>query len=351
MKELISVIVPVYNVEDYLPRCLDCLSMQTYRNLEIILVDDGSTDNSGRICDDYATFDPRARVIHHESKIGVWAARNTGQDVATGDYLWFPDSDDYFHKDILKIMYEAINQDLLDGEGKYDVAIVKHKRTDRLDEDVFFEVEPSYVKKTIDEIWDIFVHPEADISTRNVWCRLCRRDIVENIRTGNYKYAQDCDFSAKLYSKKPNIVFIDNVLYYWVVRSNSQMNLSDFQMMSKVCCCRLAFNNIKSIQEETSHRYLLEFLYNTIAEVFDPLNRNRREEGKEIRQEFREIIDNTWKEYLFCREIRTFWQRLVRILRVRFDRLYWMCCVMIHCKNDTYNGSIIKQYKVENSGN
>ena len=93
--ELVSVIVPVYNIEDYLPRCLACIEMQTYRNLEIILVDDGSTDGSGRICDEFAAKDSRVRVIHHPENIGLWAARNTGQDAATGDYLWFPDGADY----------------------------------------------------------------------------------------------------------------------------------------------------------------------------------------------------------------------------------------------------------------
>lgn len=328
MEELISVIVPAYNVEEYLPRCLECLSRQTYRNLEIILVDDGSTDSTGRICDDYAASDPRARVIHHENNIGLWAARNTGQDAATGEYLWFPDGDDYFHKDIVKIMYEAINQDLLDEDGKYDVAIVKFKKTDRLDEDVFIEVKPSYYDKTIDEVWNVFVHPETNISARNVWCRLCRRGVVEDIRTGNYRYAQDCDFSAKLYSKKPKIVFVDNVLYYWVVRANSQMRLHDYPMVSTLCCIRLAYNNYMLIHEEISRRYLLDFLYYFLAICFDMLA--GWEDEKQIRRELRGMISNTWKEYMYCRETRTFRQRLGRIIRVRFDRLYRLYRVVIN---------------------
>ncbi len=114
MEELVSVIVPVYNIEAYLPHCLECIEAQTYKNLEIVLVDDGSTDGSGRICDEFAAKDPRARVIH-QPNTGCWAASNAGQDAATGEYLWFPDGDDYFHKDIIRLMYEAINTVGKDG--------------------------------------------------------------------------------------------------------------------------------------------------------------------------------------------------------------------------------------------
>ena len=103
MEELISVIVPVYNIEGYLPRCLETIAAQSYQNLEIILVDDGSTDSSGQICDSFAEKDCRTIVIHQQNQ-GLWAARNTGQKIAKGDYLMFADGDDYMHLETLKIM-------------------------------------------------------------------------------------------------------------------------------------------------------------------------------------------------------------------------------------------------------
>ena len=115
MEDLISVIVSVYNVEDYLPRCLKCITNQSYKNLEIILIDDGSTDGTGLLCDKFAEKDSRAKVIHQPNR-GLWAARNVGQDVSTGDFLWFADGDDYFHKDILKLMHSAITQTNDKGE-------------------------------------------------------------------------------------------------------------------------------------------------------------------------------------------------------------------------------------------
>ena len=108
-KKLISVMVPVYNVAPYITNCLESLIHQTYTNLEIILVDDGSTDNSLEICQEYAKKDKRIKVIHKENG-GLSTARNAGLDVATGDYYSFVDSDDYistrFYEIMLKIALE-----------------------------------------------------------------------------------------------------------------------------------------------------------------------------------------------------------------------------------------------------
>lgn len=95
----ISVIIPVYNVEDYLPQCIESLTAQTYKNLEIILVNDGSTDKSGMICDSYAETDSRITVIHKDNG-GLSSARNAGMDVLTGDFVSFVDSDDWLEPDL-----------------------------------------------------------------------------------------------------------------------------------------------------------------------------------------------------------------------------------------------------------
>ena len=97
MEELISVIVPVYNVEKYLNRCVESIMNQTYKNLQIILIDDGSNDRSGKICDEYAEKDKRIEVIHKENA-GVSAARNKGLDKAKGEWITFVDADDWIEK-------------------------------------------------------------------------------------------------------------------------------------------------------------------------------------------------------------------------------------------------------------
>ena len=106
---LISIIVPVYNVEPYLNKCLDSIVNQTYKKLEIILIDDGSTDNSGLICDEYASKDNRIIVVHQKNK-GLSAARNVGLNIAKGDYIAFVDSDDFIEKDMYFTMYNVMNK-------------------------------------------------------------------------------------------------------------------------------------------------------------------------------------------------------------------------------------------------
>lgn len=107
MEELISVIVPVYNIKKYLPRCVDSILAQSYQTFELILVDDGSTDGSSELCDRCAAGDSRIKVIHKKNA-GVSAARNDGIDLATGDYLAFIDGDDWIETDYLKKLMQAI---------------------------------------------------------------------------------------------------------------------------------------------------------------------------------------------------------------------------------------------------
>ena len=111
MKPVISIIVPVYNAEKYLDQCVQGLLVQTLREIEIILIDDGSTDNSGEMCDEYSRIDNRIKVVHQNNQ-GQSVARNNGIDISTGDYLMFADSDDWVMQDFCRIPYEkAIQHD------------------------------------------------------------------------------------------------------------------------------------------------------------------------------------------------------------------------------------------------
>ena len=107
MEKLISVIIPVYNVELYLRRCVDSVINQTYKLLEIILVDDGSTDSSGKICEEYSKTDNRIKVIH-KTNGGLSDARNAGIEICKGDYITFVDSDDWIDPDLVKHLYDII---------------------------------------------------------------------------------------------------------------------------------------------------------------------------------------------------------------------------------------------------
>lgn len=132
---MVSVIIPVYNAEKYIKRCLDSVLAQSYRNFEVLLIDDGSTDNSGRICDEYRFRDNRIRVIHNKN-CGVAATRNVGIREAQGDYIAFVDSDDYIDPDMLEIMVTRVkkfNSDIVmcnyftDKGGKITKAKMNYK--------------------------------------------------------------------------------------------------------------------------------------------------------------------------------------------------------------------------------
>ena len=107
--DLVSIVVPVYNVEKYLERCVDSIRSQTYTNLEIILVDDGATDSSGQMCDDLAQKDERIKVVHKENQ-GLGLARNSGLQVATGVFVTFVDSDDWIHETHIANLYNAAKE-------------------------------------------------------------------------------------------------------------------------------------------------------------------------------------------------------------------------------------------------
>lgn len=126
---LISVIVPIYNVETYLTNCINSILDSTYTNLEVILVDDGSTDNSNKICDEFQTKDLRCKVIH-QTNSGLSAARNTGLKEATGEYISFIDGDDFISPIMYETLYQAIIKDdysfsMIYGKLVYEQALQK----------------------------------------------------------------------------------------------------------------------------------------------------------------------------------------------------------------------------------
>lgn len=335
MSELISVIVPVYNIEDYLPRCLACLEMQTYKNLEIILVDDGSTDGSGKICDEYAAKDPRARVIHQSNK-GLWAARNAGQDAANGEYLWFPDGDDYFHKDIIKIMYEAINHEDRNG-NKFNLAVVDYVESWTFDEDVSSHSKICLKELSGEELFCFPVtrNPKSSENDRKkyryisfMWNKLYRRELIEDIRTGNYKYAQDHDFNIKVLLNGAKAVLVEQVLYYWMQRETSNMRQSDYQLIRAQCEARIHYNHLVNLPKSLLlyERYLLEWLYRWMA-VWESITQGTKHE-REVQSECITMVKRTWKSYLLCKEIGCFRKRLKKLVRVGlpgFSKVYYAC--------------------------
>ena len=216
MKEYkISIIIPVYNVEKYLSKCLDSVINQIYKNLEIILIDDGSPDNCGKICDEYAKKDSRIKVIHKENG-GVSSARNIGLDIATGDYIGFIDSDDYIELDMFECLVNSIikyNLDICECnfiiEEKNNISYVKCKYENILEN-----------RDVIKNFLSDNIRPE----TCN---KLYKKELFDNIRFDtNIILGEDAFINYQIMKRASKIYNINQYKYHYVKREGSAMNSS-----------------------------------------------------------------------------------------------------------------------------
>lgn len=230
---LISVIVPIYNIERYLRRCLDSIINQSYSNLEIILVDDGSTDNSGKICDEYKLKDDRVLVVHKYNG-GLSDARNAGIDKSKGDYIGFVDGDDVIHKD----MYLVLLEQLILNDA--DMSICRFDRFTDSDckPTMFISNEKYKLNKIISKCVNQEYALKECLSTKrysvSAWSKLYKRDIFKDIRFPKGYEMEDWAIIIDSILKCKNIALIDNVLYYYYQRENGIMHgdfkLSDLQL-------------------------------------------------------------------------------------------------------------------------
>ena len=216
--DLISVIVPVYKVEKYLYKCVDSILAQTYTNLEIILVDDGSPDNCGKICDEYAVKDSRIIVIHQPNG-GLSAARNAGLDIATGDFIGFVDSDDYIAPDMYEKLYNALK------ENDADLSICNFVYVDSNGNDL--NLYPPYSAKLYKgrEIMHLFSERNY-VCFVTVWNRLYRKQLFDNLRFEIGKTNEDEFIAHKIFYRCNTIVFTENTFYYYLKREDSIMGSS-----------------------------------------------------------------------------------------------------------------------------
>ncbi len=210
---LISVIVPVYNVEQYLPRCVDSILAQTYRNLEIILVDDGTKDASDRICDDYAARDSRIKVIHKENG-GLSSARNAGIDIARGEFLGFVDSDDWIEPE----MYEQ----LLKLALQYDVKLVVGGRYDfssrRNEKTIGLCPEKEEVITGMELLGRVFTWQGCDSAA---WDKLYHRSLFREVRYPLGQISEDVAMFYKLAELVDRVAMCDKPFYNYYHRPGS----------------------------------------------------------------------------------------------------------------------------------
>ncbi|MFA5323011.1 MAG: glycosyltransferase family 2 protein [Smithella sp.] len=224
MSSFISIIVPVYKTEPYLHRCLDSVVNQTHKNLEIILVDDGSPDNCGKICDEYEVLDPRIKVIHQQNA-GLSAARNAALKMASGEYIGFVDSDDWIAADMFEILYG--------GVAKYEAQIAICG---------YYYVNVNNYREVKEKDTTLYNRKDAlhhlilnETFTNHVWNKLFKKELFEGVYFPPGRTFEDIATTYKLFEKAEKIVFLNSSKYYYLQRDNSIIGAKTIKSEADKC--------------------------------------------------------------------------------------------------------------------
>lgn len=286
MNPRLSIIVPVYNVEPFIHKCVDSILAQTLADFELILVDDGSTDRSGVICDEYAKKDMRVTVIHKENG-GQASARNIGLDIIKGDYIGFVDSDDFVENDMFELLYK--------NAMKYEADVVECSMNIIKGEDIkqiqnHGEIEMGNNEFALKQLFDF--------GYRNSICnKIYKKGIFGNIRFPNKLY-EDGFLAFRIYYGLKKYVFIGSSKYNYVKRNGSTMSLQEkysLKNLDGLECQEEKYYFLKTRVKDQSLIILAEYdFFNGILFNYRMLQKNKNLDlGKEFRISLRnKIIDN-----------------------------------------------------------
>ena len=280
----ISIIVPVYNVEKYLENCIESILNQTFKDFELILVDDGSTDNSGKICDIYEKKDSRIKVIHKNNG-GLSSARNAGLDIACGKYVGFIDSDDSIHPRMYEILYDLIKK------YESDISCCNYKKIYDIFKDEYENVNSLEVieMSNIEAIKNLY---DKEIGVKLVIAcnKLYRKNLFDNIRYKVGRVHEDEFMAHRILYNCKKITYVDNELYYYLQREGSIMSQISYKrkvdtLLSK--SDRMRFCNkvgLTSMSDNICKTYEFEF-FNLYKQLLNEDSENA-EFLKEIRRDF-----------------------------------------------------------------
>lgn len=266
---LISVIIPIYNDEKYLSKCVDSVLAQSYKNLEIILIDDGSTDSSSQICDTYKENDPRIIVIHQENS-GVSVARNTGIDKSSGEYITFIDHDDWIDPNMYQILLNQCIEFNLDfAKCTFYEAFADGSRTP---ERLHF-IKPNFLYT--ENIIDLYFKEDTGFPVV-VWNGLYKKEFVDQFRYPKGLLAEDNYMSGLYFFHAKRVMFIDEPLYFFycnpLSQSREKSNIANIHRNILICLDLLLVhfndNNAKPSIIKDLHKRKALFIYRDIRDGF-----------------------------------------------------------------------------------
>lgn len=282
---LISVIVPIYNVEDYLPRCIESILQQVYKNLEIILIDDGSTDYSGKICDEYEKKDERIKVIH-KSNGGLSDARNVGLDRMRGVYVTCIDSDDFVSPFYISNLWGALNN------SKSDIAsswFIEYYAGDSMPSAEELNLEKIEILSKEEYFKRLLYQDGVEISA---WGKLYQSNLFYGVRYPVGKLYEDISTTYLLVEKAQKIAVIPNVDYCYFQRKNSiaQANFS-VRKMDAINNMHILGSFIKEKHPKLKDAFDCRY-FSTVCNILFQIN------GKEFKKQKNELW-NEVKKYRF----------------------------------------------------
>lgn len=291
---MISVVVPVYNVQDYLQECLDSLIAQTYKDFEVILVNDGSTDSSPAMCEEYAARDTRFRVLHQENK-GLSGARNTGIEAAQGEYLFFLDSDDYLPLDTLEILHAVAMETGADYVAGTSLRKYGDKKEERLR--IRDEVHGVEVYTGTEKMYYYIKRPKM---TSSACGKLYAKELFREIQFPVGRLYEDVATTYRLVYAAERIAFTEKSTYVYREREGS--------IMKRKCTSR-DFDLIKGRLEEKSFvlQHFPEFEHDTHVRVFASTLSLVARGGlgdAELHRKMQALARKYLKNYLKCRASR-----------------------------------------------
>lgn len=268
---LISLIVPCYKVEQYLPKCIDSLLSQTYSNLEIWLVDDGSPDNCGKICDEYGAKDNRIKVIHKENG-GLADARNVAIDQATGEWIVFVDSDDFVSEDYIETLYELVKR------NHCNIGVAWLHAFNEGTEPSFYQ--PTYKEMIFDNMEGIEKMFYQELFDTAAWCKIYHRSLFEDgIRYPYGLIYEDLPTTYLLFLKTDKIAFCNKIIYFYLLRKNS-IEEQPFYVYKLDSALKIVesmesySNELKNVEKAVRCR-LLSFCFHILLEMPDKYDDNR----------------------------------------------------------------------------
>lgn len=318
MKDLVSIIVPVYNVEKYLKRSINSIVSQSYTNLEIILVDDGSKDSSGIICDEIARKDVRIKVIHTENG-GLSRARNIGMENASGDFYSFIDSDDVIHKDFV--------YSLMDIQKKYSADIAACNLIN-FNEDSEIKVEektnPYEVALTSKEALREYFHPkEKRIIHHGLCMKLYKKELFQDIRFDEGKLHEDLYITYKLLDACNTFAFID-LPYYFYFQGNNESICNNYREKNFIDETNAYFSMYSYFNnDETVINELISFILVQLRHaIYKGRKINNNSNIRSVKKNIIKWVDENVGRCIYYSLIKKIWF----MLSVRF---IWMYKIMI----------------------